>query len=176
MEEKNLNNEISAVEFRYLNKVSYAQIEACALELADLTIISDPDGVVYQAYTLPLVRHFLAVKYFTDMEVSDIPTIEEWEETFNKVEIDWCKIYEMGWERVEEIYYLIFESIKLKHEHTSSIAYKIGKALDGVLTDDAVKTLAESREVNEKMIDLIKLAEIGKNAKAGDKLIRFAKK
>ena len=176
MEEKNLNNKNSAVEIRYLEKVSYAQIEACALEMADLTIVSDPDGVVYRAYTLPLVRHFLAAKYFTDVEVSDVATFEDWEEVYNETELDWAKIYEMGWERVEEIYHLIFESIKLKHERVSSISYKVGKTLDGVLTDDVVKTLAESREVNEKMIDLLKLAEIGKNAKTDDKLIRFAKK
>lgn len=82
----------------------------------------------------------------------------------------------------------MYSSLAFKHEHTSTLSYKIGKAFESVLNDqDIVKTLAQSREVSEKMIDMLGVFNSDKEKaeksqkSAGQKnsipgLLNFAKK
>lgn len=158
----------------YKKNISYKEIEMCAVELASLTTVLDPDGVAYRSYNFPVIEKYLMVKYFTDMNVDEMTTLSDWEKLFDEVEIDRFRLE--GWGLVYEIYDLLFESTKLKHEKTSSLSYKISKMLESVLADeDIVKILAESRDVNEKMIDLIRKAEFGKKSESNT-LLKFAKK
>ena len=188
--------ENNTFDFKATFFIPYQRKEEMAEKLVQATVICDPEGCAYMSYRYGLARMFLIAEYYTNIDTSDWDTEEgralifdymtrygdelmshyekmcESEEFMHDIEI------------VDGIFNLMYKAITLKHGQTSSLSYRIGKVFNSVLDDDdIVKTLAESREVSEKLIDMIGIfnkAKAEKDIPASENpihgVLNFAKK
>lgn len=140
---------------------------------------------MYPSYNFGLVQVFLQFKYMTDVDTDDWDTEEGRMILYDmnrrgKAPFLDHLIYRRGWHEVDFIYGYLYDSLKAKHERRSTLDYKIGKTFEGILGDrDIVKVLAESREVSEKLVDMLAIFRETKNAEEDAKvmpLTMFAKK
>lgn len=190
--------ENNTFDFKACSFIPYLQKEEMAEKLVQATAICDADGCSYMSYRYDLARMFLIVEYYTNIDTSDWNTEEGQASLFDymtRYGDELLSRYEKMCENdafkhdiaiVNSIYSRMYTAMAFKHEHTSSLSYKIGKAFESVLNDqDIVKTLAQSREVSEKMIDMLgvfnannsdkeKTEKNHKNSVPG--LLNFAKK
>lgn len=171
MEKIQLNSEAmenNSFDFEFICFIPYKQKEEMAEKLALSTVICDPDGCAYMSYRYDLARMFLIAEYYTNIDTSDWDTEEgralifdymtrHYNEFLSRYE-KMCEMEEFKHDIaiVDGIYSRMYSSLAFKHEHTSSLSYRISKAFESILNDqDIVKTLAQSREVSEKLIDMI---------------------
>lgn len=160
--------ENNTFDFKSGSFIPYKEKEKMAEKLMQATVICDSDGVAYISYRYDLVKMFLIVQYYTNIDTSDWDTEEGQMALYDYMtsygdclqnRYEWmCEKEEFKHdiEIVEGIFSRMYSALAFKHEHSSTLSYKIGKAFESVLNDqDVVKTLAESREVCEKMIDMI---------------------
>ena len=189
--------ENNTFDFKACSFIPYRQKEEMAEKLVQATEICD-DGITYKSYRYELTRMFLIVEYYTNIDTSDWDTEEGHANLFDymtRYGDELMSRYEKMCENeefkhdieiVDSIYSDMSLALSFKYRHTSSLSYKIGKAFESVLNDqDIVKTLAQSREVSEKMIDMLgvfntnnsdkeKTEKNHKNSSPG--LLNFAKK
>ena len=131
------------------------------------TVICDPVGCAYLSYEFDLIRMFLIVEYYTNIDTSDWDTEEGQQALFDYMTRSgdslmsryekMCKsdAFCRDMDIVDSIFYTMSESLKHKHEYTSTLSYRFGKAFESILTDkDIAKALAENNEVSEKMFEL----------------------
>lgn len=182
--------------FEFCTFVPYQKKEEMAEKLAQATVICDPDGCAYMSYRYEPIRMFLIAEYYTNIDTSDWDTEEGQSTIFDYMtcrENKSLSRYDKMCEReefkhdigiVDSIYSRMYSSLASKHEHTSTLSYKIGKAFESILNDqDIVTALAQSREVSEKMIDMISVFNKTKNEKGNTNpnatvqgVLNFAKK
>ena len=162
--------ENNTFDFKACSFIPYSQKEEMAKKLAQSTVICDADGCSYMSYLYDLSRMFLIAEYYTNIDTSDWNTEEGrtaifdymtryGDELMSRYE-KMCEneAFKHDIEIVDNIYGRMYGALAFKHEHTSSLSYKIGKAFESVLNDqDIVKTLAQSRDVSEKMIEMLKV-------------------
>lgn len=163
-----------------LDFVSFGECDAFAKELAQACVVLDPDGITYEAPDKLVHENYLTLKYFTNADVS------QWSDYEGRLALfDFCKkncleFWSTYLSRALDIYESYYAAMSMKHRHVSSLSYKIGKAFESVLGDgDIVKNLAESKEVNEKLIDMLAIFEKAKENETpvgGVPLTMFAKK
>lgn len=183
--------ENNTFDFKAACFIPYKDKEEMAEELAQATVICDPDGVAYISYRYDLARMFLIAKYYTNIDTSEWDNQEGREAIFDYMTCSdqtqsrherMCNspAFKRDIEIVDELYSRMCSALMLKHEHTSALSYKIGKTFESVLNDqDIVKTLAQSREVNEKLVDMLGIfhkATNENNLPASQGVLNFAKK
>ena len=190
--------ENNTFDFKARSFIPYQKKEEMAEKLVQATVICDPAGCTYMSYRYDQTRMFLIVKYYTNIDTSEWDTEDGHAALFDymtRYGDELMSRYEKMCESesfkhdiaiVDNIYSRMYSSLAFKHEHTSTLSYKIGKTFESVLNDqDIVKTLAQSREVSEKMIDMLgvfnannsdkeKTEKNHKNSVPG--LLNFAKK
>lgn len=160
--------ENNTFDFKVCSFIPYRQKEEMAEKLVQGTVICDPTGCAYMSYRYDQTRMFLIVEYYTNIDTSEWNTEDGHAALFDymtRYGDELMSRYEKMCENeafkhdiaiVDSIYSHMYSSLAFKHEHTSTLSYKIGKAFESVLNDqDIVKTLAQSREVSEKMIDML---------------------
>lgn len=171
------------VGIKIIELLPYLNCEECAAELVQNTFILDESGVAYEAHTTPLMKEFLAAKYFTNINTDDWDTHEGRAALYDF----FCRVltpkqltnccWASGWSLVEEICYHLKEALEKKHEHENSLGYKIGNAFGSILDGDGdiIQRIADSRDISEKMIDMIKVFNDHKKT-APAQMKMFAKK
>ena len=167
------------------DRLTWEECEECAMELVSRTTVPDDDGVFYWSYRKILEETFYKVKYLTSVDT------DNWETDEGRVAVvnfafksglydDLGDCFGTGWEIVEDTAFDLFNALKVKHEHTSSPLHKIGKTFESILGDkDIIKSIAESREVSEKMIEMVGIYRDAKEKEkpaGGLPLNMFAKK
>lgn len=188
--------ENNSFDFAYSMFVPYENKEAFAEKLLDKTVICDPSGASFLGYRYELVRMFLIVEYYTNIDTTDWDSEDGQKAIFDYMTSP-CDGAESRYEKmcrscefmrdiaiVDSIFNLMYKAVTLKHSQTSSLSYRIGKVFNSVFgDDDIVKTLAESREVSEKLIDMIGIfnkAKAEKDIPASENpihgVLNFAKK
>lgn len=131
------------------------------------TVICDPSGCAYMSYKYDLIRMFLIVEYYTNVDISDWNTEDGQQAIFDYMTRSGdspMSRYEKMCENeafchdldlVENIFSLMSEAMMYKHEHSSTLSYKLGKAFESFIDDgNILKSLEEKNEINEKMLDL----------------------
>ena len=172
--------------FVWVDFLPYAECEQCAFELAGRIVIIDPDGVVYYSYNQAMIEAFYKLKYFSNIDTDDWDNEEGMRVLYDFMrrndlfssEVGY-KVYHAGWETVWDILSNLYDAMDSKHTKVSSLSYKIGKMFASVLADeDIIKKIAESREVSEKMIDMLKIVKESEEApkKNTIPMAMFAKK
>lgn len=160
--------ENNAFDFKTTCFIPYKDKEEMAEKLAQAAVICDPEGVAYISYRYDLARMFLIAEYYTNIDTTDWDTEDGQKAVFDYM-TNTCDGTESRYEKmcrsnefmrdmaiVDSIFNLMSKAITIKHGQTSSLSYRIGKVFNSILgDDDIVKTLAESREVSEKLIDII---------------------
>lgn len=158
-------------DFTFCHFIPYTEKEELAQKLVLGTVICDPEGIGYISYRYELIRMFLIVQYYTNIDTSDWDTEDGRANIFDYMTQygdDYRNRYEKMCEDeefkadigiVDEIFSRMASSIIMKHEHTSTLSYRIGVTFGSILgNNDIIKTQAESREVNESLIQLIEKA------------------
>lgn len=148
--------------FEWVAFLPYSDCEECALEMARRLIIVDPDGVVYYNYNQEMIEGFYKLKYFSNIDTDNWDTDAGMKTLYDFLRKNCTQhvtdCYGAGWEYVWDIINNLYDAINRKHVRTSSLSYKIGKMFESILTDeDVIKKIAESREISEKMIDMLKI-------------------
>lgn len=186
MDKKKLTKEAmndGTFEFAYVGSIPYKQKEEMAERLAGHTVICDPSGCAYLSYRYNLIRMFLIAEYYTNIDTSDWTSEDGQAELYDYMTSDKNRYPKMCDDSVfisdimdvEDIFQRMFDAVASKHERISSLSYKIGKAFESVLADgDIVKHIAESREVSEKMVEMLGVFKENRPTSGG--LLNFAKK
>lgn len=142
----------------------------------------DPDGVVYYNYNMEMYEGFFKLKYMSNLDTDDWDTEDGMRTLYDflrRNRDDNNSAYLAGWDEVWNILSSLRDAMEKKHVRISSLAYKVSKVFGSLLeNEDIVKKLAESREVNEKMIDMIKVFNDHEETKKADviPMTMFAKK
>lgn len=169
MEKKKLTQEMidsgktfDELGFGWEKFLPYSRCEECAMELASRIIIVDDDGVTYYNYNHEMIESFFKLKYFSNVDTDDWDTedgmraLHDFMRKNPNPEIN--TLWNPGWSEVWSILTNLYDAMEAKHKRKSSLDYKLGKIFESVLTGgDLVNTLAKSREVSEKMIDMVKV-------------------
>ena len=169
--------------FKWVTFLPYSDCEECALEMARRMIIVDSDGVVYYNYNQEMIEGFYKLKYFSNIDTDDWDTEDGMKTLYDFLRKNRTQhltaCYGAGWDEVWNIVSNLYDAMNSKHVRTSSLSYKIGKMFESILTDeDVVMKLAESREVSEKMIDMLKVFKEHEDSPKGNAIpmTMFAKK
>lgn len=140
----------------------YEEKERFAIEWATLTFaVNEETSVVYIAYNQDLVKTFLTVKYYTNIDVSDYDKNDRWHEVydyvlFNGLLDDINTVVQKDMDLIQSIYYRMYSVMDETERVANSLSHKIKKSFSSILTDeDITETLAKSEIINEKMIDML---------------------
>ena len=138
-----------------LSPIPHAVCDVWAKELVRAVAVLDPDGVCYESPDKFMMEQFLILKHISNIDTSDWDTPDGRKKLADFMQKHDVDLYEDYYE-LSRVYALYYEAVKAKHEHTHSLAYRFVKAFESVLGDgDIVKNLAESREITEKLIDML---------------------
>lgn len=178
-------------EFKTISFIPYAQKEEMAEKLVMATLICDSDGCAYMSYRYDLFKLFLIAEYYTNIDTTEWDSEEGHAMIFdymtqfgnkNHSHYEWMREnaeFQSEMKIIDSIFWHMYGALSEKHELTSSLPYKIGKTFASILGDeDIIKTLAQNREVSEKMIDMMRAyKEHEETPKAGTiPMAMFAKK
>ena len=142
--------------FTKISFLPYSECVACAREMVTMKAVPDPDGVMYTVFDDLAVEAYLYFKYFTDVDTDDWNTEKGRYALTDFYRKNDLREYSRDWSCIEDIYLNMYDAMEKKHNHTSSLSYKIGKAFESILgNEDIVRRIAESREINEQMIDIL---------------------
>lgn len=144
------------------HNISYAQKEKLAIELmAYINAENEDTHTMYTNYKEDLVEMFLICKYYTNIDISDMNTEDDW-----KMLYDWL-VFECMDEKImsvishdyDVVYGMamtIIRGIQKINDKNYSLFFQLQNLLGSLLeVGDITDALAKSEEVNNTMIDLI---------------------
>lgn len=138
-----------------LDPIPHDVCDEWAKELVRAVAVLDPDGVCYESPDKFMMEQFLILKHVSNIDTSDWDTQDGRKKLTDFMRKHKVALYD-NYYNLSQVYDLYYEAVKAKHEHTNSLSYRFTKAFESVLGDgDIVKNLAESREITEKLIDML---------------------
>lgn len=148
-------NAYKELDIRVKKTIPYSECEECAMELVRRLTILDEDGIAYTSYRENPIMSLMYAKYFTNLDVDMVDDVEGQNllhDCLRKLE----RSYDDDWMHVLDIYDSLSNTLKRKHERESSLAYKVERSLGSILGNkDIIETLAQNREVSEKLINML---------------------
>ena len=157
-----------------LKRIPYREKEEFCRELAEKVLVADEDtGICYESALFELVWNYLFVKYYTNIDVEWVDTIDDYyklydyclsEEAleYNRHTLKDMRLVEEYWERYRA-------SIIRQYEAKNSLGYQVKQ----LLSTDVNTTNAETRELIEKLIDM---QDALREKEEDKKVLQFAKK
>lgn len=147
-----------------------------------MALVMDEDsGIAYEGYNAELIRAFLILCHYTDMELAEYDTAEGRREVYDIVASHglWpeiMKIVDDDLGDVEGICYRLMHSAKRSFEQKHSLEYRFGKVFESLLgTENLADTVARAEGLNSKLIDMLGvLQKEGKPAEISG--MRFSKR
>lgn len=145
------------------------------------TLVFDEEaGIAYEAYNAELIRAFLILKYYTDMDLAEYDNSEGrcavhdalashglWREIMEIVDLDM--------DDVDVIAYKLGSSARRSFEEKHSLSRMLMKTFGALLgTEDLTQTVAKAEALNGKLIDM--LAAVQKQPTANTGGLKLAKK
>lgn len=145
------------------------------------TLVFDEEaGIAYEAYNAELIRAFLILKYYTDMDLAEYDNPEGrcsvhdalashglWREIMEIVDLDM--------DDVDVIAYKLGSSARRSFEEKHSLSRMLMKTFGALLgTEDLTQTVAKAEALNSKLIDM--LAAVQKQPAANTGGLKLAKK
>lgn len=145
------------------------------------TLVFDEEaGIAYEAYNAELIRAFLILKYYTDLDFAEYDNLEErcaihdalashglWREIMEIVDADM--------DDVDVIACKLGSSARRSFEEKHSLSHMLMKTFGALLgTEDLTQTVAKAEALNGKLIDM--LAAVQKQPTANTGGLKLAKK
>lgn len=144
-------------------------------------VMDEESGIAYEGYNAELIRAFLILLHYTDMELAEYDTPEGRHEIYDMIASHdlWkeiMKIVDDDLGDVDSICYRLMCSAKRNFEQKHSLAYKVGRVFESLLgTENLADTIAHAEGLNSKLIDMLSaLQKEQKPTELGG--MRFAKK
>lgn len=145
------------------------------------TLVFDEEaGIAYEAYNAELIRAFLILKYYTDLDLAEYDNPEGrcavhdalashglWREIMEIVDLDM--------DDVDMIAYKLGSSARRSFEEKHSLSRMVMKTFGALLgSEDLPQTVAKAEALNGKLIDM--LAAVQKQPTANTGGLKLAKK
>ncbi len=127
-----------------------------------MALVMDEDcGIAYEGYNAELIRAFLILCHYTDMELAEYDTAEGRREVYDIVASHglWpeiMKIMDDDLADVEGICYRLMHSVKRSFEQKHSLEHRFSKVFESLLgTENLADTIARAEGLNSKLIDML---------------------
>ena len=140
----------------YEEKLDYAHEYAAAV-----CVIDEKQELAYRAYDNGPLEIYLFCKYYTNIDVEEFEF--DMESLYDAIKPYWHEMKHVclgdyyDCDGIAETY--VFRTIEI-YEKQHSLSQKVKMSLSGVLNgEDLIESIAESRLVNEEMIDLLSKAK-----------------
>ena len=136
--------------------------EQMAQDYAAAAIVFDEEGgIAYEGYNAELIRSFLILRYYTDIDLKESDTPQGRYEVYDAVasyEL-WPQIVEVVAEdlaQVDRIACRIVDAAKCSFERKHALEHQIGKLLKGLLgTESLTETISKAEGLNSKLIEML---------------------
>lgn len=159
------NVEISVGDDKFFivkKNIPYSLKQIMAFQLYMYTMTTDDDKqIVYKSFKTQLAQLYLKIKYYTNIDVSQLdseygwPMLFDWI-TFNGLYQTFDSVIKNDYAIVERVYNDIFNSSKYEYEITHSIQHRLSKLFDSFVGDeDILQQLAKTSQINNTMISMI---------------------
>lgn len=143
-------------------------------------VFDEEAGIAYEAYNAELIRAFLVLKYYTDLDLAEYDNPEGratvhdalashglWREIMDVVDLDM--------DDVDMIAFKLGSSARRSFEEKHSLSRMLMKTFGALLgTEDLTQTVAKAEVLNGKLIDM--LAAVQKQPTANTGGLQLAKK
>lgn len=188
MEEKKVKLDLGTLEFTHRvaeregieikNRISHEMKEQFAMEQVEGTLGSDDSlGVCYLLATYDLIENYLFAKYYTNIDVSEINTIDDYRRLYDYMLMNRLVLKdEYVWEYVGEDYALIRPIEEVYRDSVVKLyeaEHSLGNLVKGLLNTDPDTNNEETRKLIEAQTDM-KGALLEKQEQ--EKMIEFGKK
>lgn len=133
-----------------------------ALDLAEQALVFDEDtGLVYEGYTFELMLTMNMLRYYTDLDMSVYPDEESWYQLYDALESHSAIAFlseelKEDLDHVLGIYAKLYEAAGRTFQQRRSLTYLAKRSFGSLLTtEDFAETIAKTKGMNGKMIDLL---------------------
>lgn len=143
-------------------------------------VFDEESGVAYEGYNAELMRAFLILVYYTDLDLADYDTQEGRQLIYDVLASNklWDKILGIVSEDMQVVTSICMQleqASRRNFERKQSMDYKLGKVFESLLgTENLVETIAKAEGLNSKLIDLLGAMQTKKPAAVSG--MRFDKK
>ena len=143
-------------------------------------VFDEESGIAYEGYNAELMRAFLILVYYTDLDLADYDTMEGRQLVYDALSTHglWDNILQIVNEDMRVVAAIctqLMEASKRNFEHKYTMEYKLRKVFDSLLgTENLVETIAKAEGLNSKLIDLMGAMQTKKPAAVSG--MRFDKK
>lgn len=144
------------------------------------TIFDEESGVAHEGYNAKLLRAWLILTHYTDLDLTAYDTPEGRYAVYDILASHgaWPKIMALVGEDmtdVDGICQLLQSAAKQRHERKHSLEYRLGKVFDSLLgAENLADTIARAEGLNSKLIDMLGALRKSQPLSAGG--IQLAKK
>lgn len=145
-------------------------------------IFDEKNGIAYIGYNADLIRAFLILVHYTDLDTSEydtgegrqtlydiIATHDMWDDILGIVEADMAD--------VDNICMRLESSARRSFEHSHSLQFQVLKTFQSILgAEDVTETIAKAEALNSKLIDMLGALQTQQSAPIETGGMRLAKK
>ena len=124
-------------------------------------IFDEKIGIAFEGYNADLIRAFLVLVHYTDLDTTQYDTGEGRQALYDILAThdmwdDILGIVEEDMADVDSICSRLESSARRNFEHTHSLQYQVMKAIQSILgTEDVTETIAKAEGLNAKLIDML---------------------
>lgn len=144
-------------------------------------MVFDESGIAYEGYNAELIRAFLILIHYTDLDLAEYDTPQGRYDVYDMIASHglWKEIIEIMDEDmadVDAICVHLQSAARRSFERKHSLEYRAGKVYESLLgTEDLAGTVAKAEGLNSKLIDLFGLLQ-RQQTPVGPAGMRLAKK
>ena len=124
-------------------------------------IFDEKIGIAFEGYNADLIRAFLVLVHYTDLDTTQYDTGEGRQTLYDILAThdmwdDILGIVEEDMADVDRICIRLESSARRNFEHTHSLQYQVLKTIQSILgTEDVTETIAKAEGLNAKLIDML---------------------
>ena len=124
-------------------------------------IFDEKTGIAYIGYNADLIRAFLVLVHYTDLDTAQYDTGEGRQTLYDILAThdmwqDIMGIVDEDIADVDNICMRLESSARRNFEHTHSLQYQVLKTIQSILgTEDVTETIAKAESLNSKLIDML---------------------
>lgn len=131
--------------------VSYKDAENCAKEIAEQMIRKTLGGQIMIDFRRPLFEYYCFAKYFTDMDLTSYPTIDNWNEVYDELTSQDISPWDSSsWPLVQELLDNILLEEERRHKEEISIEINAAKLIKKI-EKNIISPL--KRDMTEMIVD-----------------------
>lgn len=124
-------------------------------------IFDEKIGISFEGYNAELIRAFLVLVHYTDLDTTQYDTGEGRQTLYDILAThdmwpDIMGIVDEDIADVDNICMRLESSARRNFEHTHSLQYQVLKTIQSILgTEDVTQTIAKAESLNSKLIDML---------------------